>query len=80
MAIDDRDKEILAVSVPMTDYLQMREELDRLEDSVNRLERVVEAMIELYRSERVKSWEMILQEMLKKEEGKKKGNYGNRTG
>jgi hypothetical protein len=39
------------------------------------LERVVEVLIELYRTERVKNWEMILQKMMEKEE-RKKGNAG----
>jgi len=77
--IDQRDRQMMAVSVPTLDYFEIREDLDRLEDAVIRLEKVVECLIELYRTERVKSWEMILQTMLKKED-QKKGNYGNRTG
>ena len=75
--IDQRDRQMMAVSTPVVDYLEMREDLDRLEDAVNRLEKVVECLIELYRSERVKNWELILQEMLKEKKG---NNYGNRTG
>jgi hypothetical protein len=75
MSLEKRDIEMLSVSVPVVDYWEMRDDLDRLEDSVNRLERVVEALIELYRTERVKNWEMILKKMLEKEE-RKKGNAG----
>lgn len=63
---------MMCISVPVVDYWEMREDLDRLEDSVNRLEKVVEALIELYRIERVKTWEMILHKMLERRE--KKGN------
>ncbi len=65
--IDQRDREMMAVSIPVVDYWEMREDLDRLEDAVLRLEKVVECLIELYQSERVKNWELILQEMLRKE-------------
>ena len=44
MALDDRDREMMAVSVPTVDYFEMREDLDRLEDAVIRLEKVVEAL------------------------------------
>jgi hypothetical protein len=77
MSLDRRDLEMLTVSIPVVDYWEMREELDRLNDSVDRLERITEALIELYRVERVKNWEMILQEMLEKEETKK-GSAGGR--
>jgi len=80
MAFDQRDKEMMTVSVPTLDYWEMRDDLDRLQDAVNRLEKIVEALVELYRSERVKDWEMILQGMLK-EQDRKKGNWknGNRS-
>ena len=62
---------MMGVAIPVVDYWEMREDLDRLEDAVNRLEKVVECLIELYREERVKNWEMILREMLRRGEGKK---------
>ena len=79
MGLDQRDKEMMALSVPTVDFFELREDLDRLEDTVVRLEKIVEALILLHKEERVKSWTLILQEMLKKE-AYKKGNYGNRTG
>lgn len=81
MGLDKRDKEIMALSVPMVDYFEMREDLDRIEDVAIRLEKIVEVLVELYLKERVKNWELILREMLKKEE-QKKGNWNgkNRTG
>jgi hypothetical protein len=79
MGLDQRDKEMMAISVPVVDYFEMREDLDRLEDAVVRLEKVVKCLTELYLKERTKSWELILNKMLEKEE-QKKGNYGNRTG
>jgi len=69
----------MSISVPVIDFLEIREELDRLENAVVRLERVVEVLVELYCSERTKTWEMILKEMLKKDE-MKKGNRYDRTG
>jgi hypothetical protein len=72
MALDQKDLQMLSVSIPVVDYWEMKEDIDRLEDAVNRLEKVVEALILLHKEERVKSWEMILREMLKKEE--QKGN------
>jgi signal transduction histidine kinase len=74
MSLDRRDLEMLTVSIPVVDYWEMREELDRLNDSVDRLERITEALIELYRVERVKNWELILQEMLKQQKGNRNGS------
>jgi len=68
-----KDYEMLSVSIPVVDWWDIKDEIDKLNDSANRLEKIVEAMIELYRSERVKSWEMILQKMYQ-EEKRKKGN------
>lgn len=66
--------------VALLDLWGIDDRLDRMEDAVNRLEKIVEALVELYRSERVKNWELILQGMLK-EQDKKKGNWnGNRSG
>jgi hypothetical protein len=79
MTLEKRDLEMLCVSIPTIDLLDIRDELDRLEDVACRLEKVLEALVALYSEERIKNWEMILQEMVKKEE-RKKGNYGNRTG
>jgi hypothetical protein len=75
--IDERDKTMMSVSVPVVDYLEMREEIDRLEDAVNRMEKIVECLAELYLKERVKNWEIILQQMVGKEE-RKKGNRNDR--
>jgi signal transduction histidine kinase len=77
MALDERDKKMMSLSVPTVDYFGMREDLDRLEDTVDRLEKIVESLLELYRSERVKNWELILKEMLK-EQDTKKGNRNDR--
>lgn len=64
MGLDERDHQMISVSVPVVDYFEMREDLDRLEDAVNRLEKMVEALIQLYHEERVKNWQLILQEMM----------------
>jgi hypothetical protein len=74
MSLDERDKQMMSLSVPTVDYMEMREDLDRLEDAVNRLWEIILALAEIYRSERVKGWEIILQGMLK-EQDRKKGNW-----
>jgi hypothetical protein len=69
----------LARPVALVDLWDIDDRIDHLQDAVNRMEKVVEALLALYRSERVKGWEIILQAMIKKQE--EKGNrYGNRTG
>ena len=73
----DRCDVRLSRPVALVDLWDLDDRVSRLEDVVERLEKVVVAMVELYRSERVKNWEMILQEMMKKEKG---NNHGNRTG
>ena len=77
--IDDRDKEMLCLSIPMVDYWEMKEELDRLSDCVERMEKILEAFIILYQEERVKNWELILREMLEAKE-LKGVKYGNTKG
>jgi hypothetical protein len=72
MSLEKKDLEMMSVSIPVIDWWDIQEEIERLNDNVNRLERVVEVLIELYRTERVKNWEMILQKMMEKQE--KKGN------
>lgn len=73
MGFDRKDLEMMAVSIPTVDFMDIREDLERLTDVVDRLERVLEAFIMLYHEERVKNWEMILQAMLRKRE-EKQGN------
>ncbi len=63
MGLDKKDIEMLSIAVPVVDYWQMKEELDRLSESVTRLEEIVKCLITLYREERVKTWELILWEM-----------------
>jgi hypothetical protein len=72
MGLDKKDVEMMCISVPTVDYWEMKEEIERLSDCVERLEKIVDLLIVLYREERVKNWELILQEMLKREEDKKK--------
>jgi hypothetical protein len=63
----------LARPVPVVDLWDIDDRIARLEAIAGRLEKAVEAFGELYKNERVKNWEMILQEMLKQYE-LKKGN------
>lgn len=73
MGLNEKDIQMMAISVPVVDYWEMREELDRLSDCVERLEKVIGCLITLYHEERVKNWEMILKEMLDRERVKKEG-------
>jgi hypothetical protein len=65
MGLDKKDLEMMAVSVPVVNCWEMKEELDRFGDCVERLEKVIECLVDLYHKERVKNWETILNEMLK---------------
>jgi hypothetical protein len=81
MSLTDSDFQDFRLSRPVSvvDLWDIDDRIDRLERVAERLERAVVAFGELYKNERVKNWEMILQEMLKQEE-RKRGTYGNRTG
>ncbi len=76
MELDKQDMEMLTIAVPLVDYWEMKEEIDRLSGAVERFEKILECFIALYREERVKTWEMILHAMLKEQE-RKKGNWKN---
>jgi hypothetical protein len=80
MSLDNQDKQMMSVSVPVVDYWEMKDEINHLENTVTRLEKVVETLVQLYKEERVKNWEIILKEMLKKEELKRGKQYGSNTG
>ena len=73
MSLDQKDLEMMAVSVPTVDWWDIREEIDNLTENVNRLQTIVEALAELYRTERVKTWEMVLTKMLERQERRWKG-------
>ena len=70
MIFDDKNLELLSVSIPVTDWYDARDEIDSLRESVDRLQKVVEALAELYRTERVKTWELVLNKMLEREDKK----------
>ena len=70
MVFDDKNLELLSVSIPVTDWYDARDEIDNLRESVDRLQKVVEALAELYRTERVKTWELVLNKMLEREDKK----------
>ena len=80
MTLDKKDISMLSVSIPTVDWLEVREEIDRLNDNVNRLEQIVEALAEMYRQERLKTWELILMKMIEREDRKAKGNQRNESG
>ncbi len=74
MALNKKDFEMMAVSIPMIDWFDIRDRIDRLNDDVNRLEKTVEALVEMYQKERVKSWEIILIKMIERKDRKAKEN------
>lgn len=78
MGLDRHDKEMMCISIPVVDYWEIREDLDRLEDAVSRLERIVEALILLHKEETVKGLTALFSEVLNQQ---KKGNRSvDRTG
>jgi len=58
----------LSRPVAVVDLWDIDDRISRLEDVACRLEKIVEVFLALYGEERVKSWELILKEMLKKYE------------
>ena len=80
MALDDKDIQDVRLSrpVPVVDLWDIDDRISRLEEITERLKKIVDGLAEIYRTERVKNWEMILQKILNKE--MQKGNYGNRVG
>lgn len=56
----------MARPIAVVDLWDIDDRIERLENTVERLEKVVTALAELYGEERVKNWELILKEMLKK--------------
>ena len=79
MALDKKDFEMMAVSIPTADWFDVKDQIDRLSDAVLRLEKIVEALVEMYQKERVKSWEIILNKMIEREDRKAKGNQRNES-
>ena len=64
MTLDKKDIEMMSIAIPVVDWWDIRDEIDGLSDAVMRLEKTVEALVELHRQERVKTWEMVLTKML----------------
>ncbi len=72
MGLDKKDIEMLAVSIPTVDWWDIRDEIDKLSDTVNRLEAVLAGLAELYNRERVKTWELVITKILEREDNKSK--------
>jgi pyruvate-formate lyase-activating enzyme len=72
MSLEKKDLEMMSVSIPVVDWWDIQEDIERLTEVVQRLEKVLDYFIAIYHEERVKNWEMILQKMIEKQE--KKGN------
>ena len=66
--MDKKDLEDVKLARPVSvvDLWDIDNRVDRLEDAVTRLEKVVECLVELYHEERVKSWDLILGKMMQR--------------
>ncbi len=74
MGIDSKDVEDIRLARPVavTDLWDIDDRIERLEMMTERLEKVVRAVVTLYHEERVKTWELILQEMMRRGENGRK--------
>jgi hypothetical protein len=72
MGLDTKDKEMLSISIPVVDYWELKDELERLSETVGQLRDILSCFVQLYRQERVKAWEMVLTKLLEKEDKKTK--------
>jgi hypothetical protein len=81
MSLTDKDFQDLRLCRPASavDIWDLDDRIDRLEAIAERLERAVAAFGELYKGERIKNWELILREMLKREENKRGHDNGTRS-
>ena len=77
-ALDKKDFEMMAASIPTVDWWDIRDELDRLSENVNRLETILKAILELYNRERVKTWELVITRILEREDKKAKERKANK--
>lgn len=71
MGLDKKDLQMMSVLIPVVDWWDIQEEIDRLEDIADRLERIAEVFLALYKEERTKNWEIVLQTMMKKHQNGK---------
>lgn len=69
MPLDEKDTHDLRLARPVAvvDLWEAKDSLDRMEKIVERLEKTVRTLVTLYHEERVKSWELILKEMMRQE-------------
>jgi len=84
MGLEQKDLDDVRQSKPVAvvDLWDIDDRIDRLENIAKRLERVLEVLAQLYLEERTKTWELILNELIRQERDQyKKGNFnGNRSG
>lgn len=80
MTLDQKDFKDVRLSRPVavTDLWGIDDRIDRLQDVVIRLERIVEALILLHKEETVKGLTALFSEAL--DQQKKGDRIGNRTG
>jgi uncharacterized protein Yka (UPF0111/DUF47 family) len=71
VGLDKKDLQMMSVLIPVVDWWDIQEEIDRLEDIADRLERIAEVFLALYKEERTKNWEIVLQTMMKKHQNGK---------
>ena len=69
----DFDDVKLARPVALVDLWDIDDRINRLQDMTERLEKVTEILLQLYREERVKNWELILRELMGKRDRKNEG-------
>lgn len=58
----------LARPVAVVDLWSLDDRIERLEVGIERVERILKILVNHYHEERVKDWELILKEMLRKED------------
>jgi hypothetical protein len=70
VALDTKDLEDvkLARPVAVVDLWSLDDRITQLEEITERLEKVGKTLVTLYHEERVKSWEIILKEMMKQKD------------
>jgi len=77
--MDKNDLSKLHAAIPVIGFFEMRADVEQLTSTVERLEKVVDTLVNLYREERVKTWELVLNEMAKDLDQKRGDKNGIRT-
>lgn len=72
MALNEKDIEDIKLSRPVAvvDIWDLDDRISRLEEVADQLGKAVRTLVTLYHEERVKSWELILNQMMKERDRK----------